>query len=76
MTGWYCNDCKMIVEPEFITLREYDGLDSGPYRYSSYVECDECAGDDVEEVTLCSNCHYQKAEDDGLCLLCEPPEEV
>lgn len=51
-------------------VREFDGLNRGPYRYSVYNLCPDCGCDEFFDVTVCVDCeasgvlHEANAEDD------------
>ena len=60
---YICDGCGDITDdPTIMRQREYDGLDSPPYRYSTYMTCDGCGSEEVREISICEECELFEAE--------------
>ena len=74
MQGYQCRDCLSIFDEPIRRLeREFDGLDSGPYRESEYWICrnPKCGSEDVEEIEVCPTCEEARVHESyGLCISC------
>ena len=80
-TGHLCSTCNWLgTDCDTRSEREYDGLDSGPYRFTTYNVCPDCGSEDLSDVTLCESCLAvgveTEADDDDLCHECFLEQQI
>jgi predicted amidophosphoribosyltransferase len=69
MKAHKCEDCQWIGEPDY--GRAMEKLDEWPAFEVVIKYCAGCGGEELTEVTLCSECQREgidnEAAEDGLC---------